>query len=163
HSPLAQRIPNALQSCDAKPGLSLARSAIQLPHRPRPGNLWNQRRRRLQSTSRLSPPASSSPRLPMDPSQHPPSGVSRRSFLAGADHPVEAWKKFFGPDDVVGIKVNPVGQKTRPNVIGAISSPAVLLEVVAGLKSAGVKPSNLIVFERYAREFRQAGYEAVMR
>jgi uncharacterized protein (DUF362 family) len=83
--------------------------------------------------------------------------------LTGADHPVEAWKKFFGPDDVVGIKVNPVGQKSRPNVIGAISSPAVLLEVVAGLKSAGVKPSNLIVFERYAREFRSAGYEAVMR
>jgi uncharacterized protein (DUF362 family) len=83
--------------------------------------------------------------------------------LTGADHSVEAWKKFFGPDDVVGIKVNPVGQKSRPNVIGVISSPAVLLETVAGLKSAGVKPANIIVFERYASEFRSAGYENVMR
>jgi uncharacterized protein (DUF362 family) len=81
--------------------------------------------------------------------------------LTGADHAVEAWRRFFGPDDVVGIKVNPVGM-TNSGKQGAISSPAVLLEVVAGLKGAGVKSSNMIVFERYASEFRQAGYENVM-
>src|SRR5262249_9069515 len=48
-------------------------------------------------------------------------------------------------------------------VTGAISSPAVLLEVVAGLKGAGVRASEILVFERYATEFREAGYEAVMR
>ncbi len=82
--------------------------------------------------------------------------------LTGADHPVEAWKRFFGPGDVVGIKVNPVGMKDRASV-GAISSPAVLLETVAGLRSAGIKPRDIIVFERYAVEFRKAGYEAVLR
>jgi Domain of unknown function (DUF362) len=82
--------------------------------------------------------------------------------LTGADHPAEAWRRFFDSDDVVGIKVNPVGQRGRPEVVGAISSPAVLLEVVAGLKSAGVKPRNILVFERYASEFRSAGYESVM-
>jgi uncharacterized protein (DUF362 family) len=81
--------------------------------------------------------------------------------LTGADHPQEAWKRFFEPDDIVGIKVNPVGQKTSGHV-GAISSPAVLIEVVEGLKSAGVKAKNIIIFERYAKEFRDAGYEAVM-
>lgn len=81
--------------------------------------------------------------------------------LSGADHPQEAWKRFFEPDDVVGIKVNPVGM-TRPGYVGAISSPAVLIETVEGLKSAGVRPRNIIVFERYAKEFRDAGYEAVM-
>ena len=81
--------------------------------------------------------------------------------LTGADHPQEGWKRFFEPDDVVGIKVNPVGMK-RPGYVGAISSPAVLIETVEGLKSAGVKPRNIIVFERYAKEFRDAGYEAVM-
>ena len=83
--------------------------------------------------------------------------------LTGADHPTEAWRRFFGPGDVVGIKVNPVGYQRRPDAVGAISSPAVLLEVVAGLRSAGVKPRDLIVFERYASEVREAGYEAVMR
>ncbi len=83
--------------------------------------------------------------------------------LTGRDHAEDAWKRFFQPDDVVGIKVNPVGYKTRPSAIGAISSPEVLLEIVAGLKSAGVKPRNIIVFERYATEFRNAGYEPLMR
>jgi len=89
--------------------------------------------------------------------------------LTGADHPQEAWRRFFEPDDVVGIKVNPVGKKPSgavgtgvSPVVGAISSPAVLIEVVEGLKSAGVKAKNIIVFERYANEFRDAGYEAVM-
>jgi hypothetical protein len=83
--------------------------------------------------------------------------------LTGADHPVDAWKRLFEPGDVVGIKVNPVGMRgSRTDIVGAISSPAVLLEVVEGLKSAGVKSKDIIVFERYAIEFRQAGYEAVM-
>ncbi len=90
--------------------------------------------------------------------------------LTDAGHPVEAWRRFFQPGDIVGIKVNPVGRKPkpgelgrRPRCLGAISSPEVLLEVVRGLKSAGVKAQDIIVFERYAEEFVDAGYEHVMR
>ncbi|GIW80867.1 MAG: hypothetical protein KatS3mg105_2674 [Gemmatales bacterium] len=85
--------------------------------------------------------------------------------LTGADDAVEAWRRFFEKDDIVGIKVNPVGRKRRkdPKEVGSISSPELLLEIVAGLKSAGVPPRNIIVFERYANEFREAGYEKVMR
>jgi uncharacterized protein (DUF362 family) len=89
--------------------------------------------------------------------------------LTGAMHPVEAWRSFFVPGDVVGIKVNPVGRKAKPgeqgrlpNAVGSISSPEVLLAVVAGLKSAGIGPKDIIVFERYATEFVDAGYEKVM-
>ncbi len=83
--------------------------------------------------------------------------------LTGADHPSEAWRRFFEPGDVVGIKVNPVGFSRSPDVVGSISSPAVLLEVVAGLRSAGVRPRDIILFERYASEFREAGYDVLMR
>jgi uncharacterized protein (DUF362 family) len=83
--------------------------------------------------------------------------------LTGADHAQEAWRSFFVPGDVVAVKVNPVGQSNDRRIVGAISSPAVLLEVVAGLKSAGVKPRDIIVCERYASEFRSAGYEDVLR
>ncbi|MGE3803620.1 MAG: DUF362 domain-containing protein [Gemmataceae bacterium] len=85
--------------------------------------------------------------------------------LTGAEHWTEAWGRFFERDDVVGIKVNPVGRKRQglPNAVGSISSPEVLIEVVAGLRSAGVPARNIIVFERYAEEFRDAGYEAVLR
>lgn len=74
--------------------------------------------------------------------------------LTGADHPQEAWRRFFNSNDVVGIKVNPVG-KASGQLVGSISSPAVLIEVVNGLKSAGVRPENIIIFERYASEFRE--------
>lgn len=83
--------------------------------------------------------------------------------LTGADHAVEAWRRFFDPGDVVGIKVNPVGRKRGRNDVGSISSPAVLLEIVEGLKHAGVQPRDIIVFERYADEFRETGYEQVLR
>jgi uncharacterized protein (DUF362 family) len=78
--------------------------------------------------------------------------------LTGADHVTEVWRRFFQPGDVVGIKVNPVGRKYNPRQVAAISSPEVILEVVAGLKSAGVRPRDIILFERYAKQFREAGY-----
>jgi uncharacterized protein (DUF362 family) len=83
--------------------------------------------------------------------------------LTGADHATEAWRKFFTVGDVVGIKVNPVGRKRYAHDIGSISNPEVLIEIVQGLKSAGVKPQDIIVYERYASEFRETGYEKVLR
>ena len=61
------------------------------------------------------------------------------------------WKTFFGKEDYVGIKVNPVGKATQRHV-GAISSPALLVRVVECLKAAGVDPRRIFVFERYAEE-----------
>jgi uncharacterized protein (DUF362 family) len=76
--------------------------------------------------------------------------------LTGADDAVEAWRTFFEPGDVVGIKMNPVG---RPL---ANTSSELMLEVIEGLKSAGVKTGDMFVFERYKREFIEAGmHEAV--
>jgi uncharacterized protein (DUF362 family) len=83
--------------------------------------------------------------------------------LTGADHASEAWKRFFSPGDRVGIKVNPVGRKRSPTDVGSISSFEVLREVVRGLKSAGVKAEDIIVFERYAEEFLDTGYEPILR
>jgi hypothetical protein len=70
--------------------------------------------------------------------------------LTGATDAVEAWKSFFEPGDVVGIKMNPVG---RPL---ASSSNELMLEVIDGLLAAGVKPKDIVVFERYRDEFTQA-------
>ncbi len=76
-----------------------------------------------------------------------------------------AWGRFFDKDDVVGIKVNPVGRAPKagesgrvPGAVGSISSPAVLVKVVRCLRELGLPPQNIIVFERYADEFQTAGY-----
>ena len=73
--------------------------------------------------------------------------------LTGADDLPEAWKQFAEPGDVVGIKVNPVGS---PHVI---SSPEVLREIIAGIQSAGVKPQDIVVYDRYRRQFLNAGFD----
>jgi hypothetical protein len=54
---------------------------------------------------------------------------------------------------VVGIKLNPVGQ---PYVI---SAPEVFLEIVEGLKMAGVPMKNIVAYDRYHDQFLQAGFD----
>jgi len=73
--------------------------------------------------------------------------------LTGAPSPQEAWRKFFQPGDVVGLKLNPVG---RPFVM---SAPEVVQEIVEGLKSAGVQTKNVVAYDRYRREFLDAGFD----
>ena len=76
--------------------------------------------------------------------------------LTGAEDWVEAWRVFFEPGDVVGIKVNPVG---APHVI---SSAEVIYEIVDGLKSAGVKVRDVIVYDRYRKDFLAAGFDKLL-
>lgn len=73
--------------------------------------------------------------------------------LTGAPSPEEAWRTFFEPGDVVGLKFNPVG---RPFVI---SAPEMIHEIVAGLNMAGVKTTNIVGYDRYKREFLDAGFD----
>ncbi len=76
--------------------------------------------------------------------------------LTGADDAISAWRRFFEPGDVVGIKMNPVGHPL------ANSSTELLLEVIDGLKAAGVKTKDIVVFERYRDQFIAAKmHEAV--
>lgn len=91
--------------------------------------------------------------------------------LTGAyNDPATAWRTFFSRDDVVGIKVNPVGRKRksdegwRVESPDSISSPALVIEIVKALKNeVGMSPRNILVFERYADEFRTTGYEDMIR
>ena len=66
---------------------------------------------------------------------------------------VEAWRQFVQPGDVVGIKVNPVGQ---PHVI---SAPEVMREIIAGLEAAGIPRKDIVVYDRYHDQFFHAGFD----
>jgi hypothetical protein len=76
--------------------------------------------------------------------------------LTGATDAVEAWKHFFEPGDVVGIKVVPNGQPD------AHSSFEIVLEVIEKLKAVGVKTSDMFVYDRYRGEFMDAGYQKIL-
>ncbi len=68
---------------------------------------------------------------------------SALTALTGATDYVQAWKRFVGPGDVVGIKINPNGNT------GTRSSPAVIMEIVDGMLRAGVEPDKVFIYERY--------------
>lgn len=76
--------------------------------------------------------------------------------LTGAEDAVEAWRTFFEPGDAVGIKVVPNGFPEHP------TEPELILEVIEGLKSAGVATEEIVVFDRYEGEFLQAGYQDIL-
>lgn len=73
--------------------------------------------------------------------------------LTGAETPAEAWRVFFSPGDVVGVKLNPVG---APHVI---SAPEVFLEILDGLKMAGIKSADVVAYDRYKESFLDAGFD----
>ncbi|MBM3813216.1 MAG: DUF362 domain-containing protein [Acidimicrobiia bacterium] len=73
--------------------------------------------------------------------------------LTGAPDKTAAWKLFFEPGDVVGIKLNPVGM---PYVINRAD---VTREIIAGLESAGVKRRDIVVYDRYRAQFLKAGFD----
>jgi hypothetical protein len=79
-----------------------------------------------------------------------------------------AWRRFFEPGDVVGIKLNPVGRATKPgegrSTIASISSKPVIKEIVESLNTyAGVNLKDIFLFERYADEFRNVEYDRTAR
>ncbi|MFH1067067.1 MAG: DUF362 domain-containing protein [bacterium] len=77
-----------------------------------------------------------------------------RAFLAFTkSSTVEAgWRTLVQPQDIIGIKIVAPG-----NPIMA-SNRAVLEAVVDGLKKAGVKPSNIIIWDKFADQMMASGY-----
>ena len=71
--------------------------------------------------------------------------------LTGKSTLPEAWASFVKPEDVVGIKINAIG---APKISSSFAS---IRETIAGLKSAGVRDENIIVWDRTDREVARAG------
>jgi uncharacterized protein (DUF362 family) len=70
--------------------------------------------------------------------------------LTGAPTWQDAWRQFFEPGDVVGIKVNASGHPI-------CSSREAMAAILEGLYSAGIKPANVVVYDRYRTQFAKAG------
>ena len=72
--------------------------------------------------------------------------------LTGRSQPLEAWKSFFVPEDIVGIKVNCGG---RPDVV---SSPEIVVEIIRNLQAVGVKPEQIVLYERFQSQLNDVNY-----
>src|SRR5271165_3045245 len=73
----------------------------------------------------------------------------------GRDHPVEAWKWILpqggGQEKIIGLKVNGLGGR------GISTHAALVLAVCERLQQAGVKPGNIVVWDRNARDIQACG------
>lgn len=72
--------------------------------------------------------------------------------LSGEKTDRAAWKRYFSSEDVVGIKVNCLFGR------GASTHPEVVMAIVEGLKLAGVKPDNIIIWDRSDGDLAKTGY-----
>jgi uncharacterized protein (DUF362 family) len=69
----------------------------------------------------------------------------------GRQKPVEAWKHIIPAGQVIGLKVNGLGGK------GISTHAALVLAICERLQQAGVKPGNIIVWDRNARDLMACG------
>jgi uncharacterized protein (DUF362 family) len=72
--------------------------------------------------------------------------------LTGADDPADAWCSLFSPADHVSIKVNCLGGP------GMSTSPILVAALTERLVKCGIKPMQIIVWDRITRELKEAGY-----
>ncbi len=74
--------------------------------------------------------------------------------LSGEKDIPSAWLQFVSPADIVGIKVNPIGEKllsTKPEVVEVI---------IDGLLKAGVPKKNIVIWDRRLFQLQEAGFTA---
>lgn len=73
--------------------------------------------------------------------------------ITGENSLDNAWSSLFSPDDVVGIKINCLG---APKISSSLAS---INQVIAGLKSAGVKENNIIIWDHRDQVFKGTGLQ----
>ena len=72
-------------------------------------------------------------------------------LLTGARDAETAWKRIVVANDVVGIKVD-------ARVPQLSTHPALVVEVIRGVVTAGVPPENVIVWDRFAQNLERYDY-----
>ena len=72
--------------------------------------------------------------------------------LTGRDSLKEAWRDFVLPDDIVGIKINPLSGP------GLSTHSVIVDKIIEGLFSAGVLRKQIIIWDRFKEHLLNAGY-----
>lgn len=74
--------------------------------------------------------------------------------LTGAETIRDAWLQFVSPEDVIGLKVNPVAGKILS------TNPVVVDAVITQLEEAGVPRTNIMIWDRREFQLHEAGFTA---
>ncbi|HET7219189.1 MAG TPA: DUF362 domain-containing protein [Vicinamibacterales bacterium] len=72
--------------------------------------------------------------------------------LTGTRTPADAWKQFFVPDDIVGLKVNCGGHPY------CVSDHAIVAETIRQLMAVGIPPAHIYIYERFQTQLDEVNY-----
>jgi len=72
--------------------------------------------------------------------------------LTGGKNLKKAWKQFVKPDEIIGLKVNPVAGKPLS------TSHAVTKSIVKQLLEAGIPKENIVIWDRRLMQLHETGY-----
>lgn len=72
--------------------------------------------------------------------------------LTGEKNLKKAWRKFVGPKDIIGLKVNPVAGKLLT------TSHAVTKSVIKQLEESGIPRENIVIWDRREMQLHETGY-----
>lgn len=74
--------------------------------------------------------------------------------LTGEKDLKAAWLQFVGPEDIIGLKVNPIGGKLLS------TTHALTQSVIQQLEEAGIPRKNLIIWDRREADLKESGFTA---
>lgn len=74
--------------------------------------------------------------------------------LTGEKTLKKAWRKFVGPKDIIGLKVNPVAGKLLT------TSHAVTKSVIRQLEESGIPRKNIVIWDRREMQLAETGYNS---
>ena len=73
-------------------------------------------------------------------------------YQAAPDNAIAAWRRITGPGDTVSLKVNTLGGR------GIATNVDLVIAICERLQQAGVKASNIVVWDRDTEEMERAGF-----
>ena len=72
--------------------------------------------------------------------------------LTGASSIQTAWREFVTPEDIVGLKVNPVAGRLLS------TSPEIVQVIITQLEKAGIPRKNIVIWDRREFELHETGF-----
>jgi uncharacterized protein (DUF362 family) len=79
-----------------------------------------------------------------------------RAAAATPESVIAAWRHIAGPGDTVSLKINALGGR------GISTNVELVNAVCESLQQAGVKPANIVVWDRDSEELERAGFRIVV-
>jgi uncharacterized protein (DUF362 family) len=79
--------------------------------------------------------------------------------FTGENSTTDAWRRFFSPEDVIGLKINAIGLRNFQGSEVVSHYPAMTSAIISGCEKAGIKDSRFIIWERSENELLDLGYK----